>query len=42
MTYHQIIQLKNGASCCLRNGTGADGQAALDNFVLTTRKRTTC
>ena len=35
MTYHQIIQLKNGASCCLRNGTAADGQAALDNFILT-------
>lgn len=35
MTYHQIIQLKNGASCCLRNGTKADGQAALDNFILT-------
>ena len=31
MTYHQIIQLKNGASCCLRSGTAADGQAALDN-----------
>ena len=35
MTYYQIIQLKNGASCCLRNGTAADGQAALDNFILT-------
>ena len=35
MTYHQIIQLKNGVSCCLRNGTAADGQAALDNFILT-------
>ncbi len=35
MTYHQIITLKNGASCCLRNGTAADGQAALDNFILT-------
>ena len=35
MTYHQIIQLKNGASCCLRSGTAADGQAALDNFILT-------
>ena len=35
MTYHQIIQLKNGASCCLRSGTAADGQAARDNFILT-------
>ncbi len=35
MTYHEIIQLKNGASCSLRNGTAADGQAALDNFILT-------
>ena len=35
MTYHQIIQLRNGASCCLRSGTAADGQAALDNFILT-------
>ena len=35
MTYHQIIQLKNGASCCLHSGTAADGQAALDNFILT-------
>ena len=35
MTYHEIIQLKNGASCCLRNGTTADGQAVLDNFILT-------
>ena len=35
MTYHQIIQLKNSASCCLRSGTAADGQAALDNFILT-------
>ena len=36
MTYHQIIQLRNGASCCLRSGTAADGQAALDNFILNT------
>ena len=35
MTYHQIIQLKSSASCCLRSGTAADGQAALDNFILT-------
>ena len=35
MTYHEIIQLKNGASCCLCNGTVADGQAVLDNFILT-------
>ena len=35
MTYQQTIQLKNGAHCCLRSGTEADGQAALDNFILT-------
>ena len=35
MTYHQVVQLKNGVSCCLRSGTEADGQAALDNFILT-------
>ncbi len=35
MKYNKIIALKNGAECCLRNGTEADGQAVLDNFNLT-------
>lgn len=35
MQYHNIIQLKNGKTCVLRNGTSRDGQAALDNFILT-------
>ena len=28
MTYHQIIQLKNGASCCLRSGTAPSSASA--------------
>lgn len=35
MIYDQIIQLKNGMECCLRNGVESDGQAVLDNFNLT-------
>lgn len=35
MKYNQIILLKNGMECCLRNGTESDGQAVLDNFNLT-------
>ena len=35
MIYDQIIQLKNGMACCLRNGMESDGQAVLDNFNLT-------
>ena len=35
MQYFQTIQLKNGKTCVLRNGTAQDGQAALDVFVLT-------
>ncbi len=35
MKYHQIITLKNGRECCIRNGTEQDGQAVLDNFNLT-------
>lgn len=35
MKYHQVIVLKNGIKCCLRNGTECDGQAVLDNFNLT-------
>ncbi len=35
MKYHQMITLKNGMECCIRNGTEQDGQAVLDNFNLT-------
>ena len=35
MQYFQTIQIKNGKTCVLRNGTAQDGQAALDVFVLT-------
>ena len=35
MKYYQIITLKNGIVCCLRNGTEQDGQAVLDHFNLT-------
>lgn len=35
MEYHQVIILKNGIECCLRNGMESDGQAVLDNFNLT-------
>ncbi len=35
MKYHQVIRLKNGVECCLRNGTASDGQAVLDCFNLT-------
>lgn len=35
MKYHQIITLKNGRECCIRNGSESDGQAVLDNFNLT-------
>ncbi len=35
MKYNQMIILKNGKECCLRNGTESDGQAVLDNFNLT-------
>lgn len=34
MKYHEVITLKNGIECCLRNGTECDGQAVLDNFHL--------
>ena len=34
MEYYEIITLKDGRTCILRNGTEADGQAALDNFNL--------
>ena len=35
MEYNQIVTLKNGEQCCLRNGTEKDAQAVLDNFQLT-------
>lgn len=35
MKYNQVIKLKNGVECCLRNGTESDGQAVFDNFNLT-------
>lgn len=35
MKYYQEIQLKDGRTCILRNGTEQDGQSALDNFNLT-------
>lgn len=35
MTYYQEIILKNGKTAVLRNGTGADGEAAFENFNLT-------
>ena len=35
MKYHEIITLKDGRQCCLRNGTEADGEAALACFNLT-------
>ncbi len=34
MKYHQVIALKNGRECCIRNGTEQDGQAVWDNFNL--------
>ena len=27
MLYHEIIRLKDGRECCLRNGTAQDGPA---------------
>ena len=35
MKYEKTITLKDGRTCLLRNGTEQDGQAALDNFILT-------
>ena len=35
MQYNQVILLKNGVECCLRNGMESDAQAVLDNFHLT-------
>lgn len=35
MKYSQIITLKNGTQCCLRNAAESDAQAVYDNFQLT-------
>jgi RimJ/RimL family protein N-acetyltransferase len=35
MRYHEIITLKDGRSCLLRNGDSRDGQAVWDLFRLT-------
>lgn len=35
MRYNQLIMLKNGKKCYLRNAVESDGQAVLDNFNLT-------
>ncbi len=35
MKYNQVIVLKNGSECRLRNGMESDGQAVFDNFNLT-------
>ena len=35
MEYHQIVQLKDGRFCTLRNGTARDGAAVYENFNLT-------
>lgn len=38
MEYRKTVQLKDGRTCVLRNGTEADAQAVLDNFALTHRE----
>ena len=35
MEYFRTVTLKDGRECIIRNGTQADGQAALDNYLLT-------
>ena len=35
MKYLKTIKLKDGRECIFRNGEERDGQAALDNFILT-------
>ena len=35
MEYRKEIILKNGAACCLRNGTEADAEAVYENFRAT-------
>ena len=34
MKYHAIITLKDGRACVIRNGTAADAEGVLHNFVL--------
>ena len=34
MEYHETITLKDGRTCVIRNGTAADGEGVLRNFVL--------
>ena len=35
MQYYNTIRLKDGRTCVLRNGTAADAEAVLENFLLT-------
>lgn len=35
MKYDQVISLRDGRECRLRNATGHDAQAVLDNYLLT-------
>jgi ribosomal protein S18 acetylase RimI-like enzyme len=35
MKYYKKITLKDGRKCCLRNATEKDGEAVLENFLLT-------
>ena len=35
MKYQQIIQLKDGRECCIRNAEESDGAEVLANFILT-------
>lgn len=35
MKFNRIVILKNGAECCIRNGTEADGKEVLEIFNLT-------
>lgn len=35
MKYNKTVILKDGRECVLRHATGEDGQAVLDNFILT-------
>ena len=35
MRYNENIKLRDGRECCLRNAEEKDGQAVLDNFILT-------
>lgn len=35
MKYRKQVLLKNGKECIIRHGTGSDGAAVLENFILT-------